>query len=188
MYPEDAADAISEYDYGLHCLIIYSDLSTLRKFYSRYIPQQMKDKKEFIQIHPFYETEESVRQVLYKGDKRIIDDKKVIEDEDKSLMIVDSLIKYSGQENDAESIWSANQEMVKYANGLGKKGVSIIGDMGSFLFKNRIEELLDYELCLPRRFEVNLKCICLYHQKDFDKLSEYQMKTTTEQHEKVIKI
>lgn len=103
-------------------------------------------------------------------------------------MIVDSLSKYSGQENDAESIWSANQEMVKYANGLGKKGVSIIGDMGSFLFKNRIEELLDYELCLPRRFEVNLKGICLYHQKDFDKLSEYQMKTITEQHEKVIKI
>ena len=46
MYPEDAADAISEYDYGLHCLIIYSDLSTLRKFYSRYIPQQMKDKNQ----------------------------------------------------------------------------------------------------------------------------------------------
>ena len=115
-------------------------------------------------------------------------DKTAIEDEDNSLIIVDSLSKYSGQENDAESIWSANQEMVEYANGLGKKGVSIIGDMGSFLFEDRIEELVNYELYLPRRFEINLKGICLYHQKDFDRLSEYQMKTVTNQHEKVIRI
>jgi hypothetical protein len=188
MYPEDAANAISEYDYGLHCLIIYSDLPMLRKFYSRYIPQQIKYKKEIIQFHPFYETEESVRQVLYNGDKRMNMDKIGIKDGDMSLTIIDSLSKYNGQENDAESIWSANQEMVKYANGLGKEGVSIIGDMGSFLFKNRIEELLNYELCLPRRFEIDLKGICLYHHKDFDRLSDYQRKTVTNQHEKVIRI
>ncbi|MDN5847823.1 MAG: manganese catalase family protein [Candidatus Nitrosocosmicus sp.] len=86
-----------------------------------------KYKEEIIQINPVYETEESVRQVLYKGYKGMNTDKVDNEDEDeeKSLMIFDSLRKYSGQKN-AESIWNANQEMVKYANGLGKNGVYIM--------------------------------------------------------------
>ncbi len=91
MHPEDAAKTISEYDYGLHCLLIYADLSMLRKFYSRYIPVQIKYKEEIIQMNSFYETEESVRQVLHKGFKGINTDK--IEEEGKSLMIVDSLRK-----------------------------------------------------------------------------------------------
>lgn len=69
------SQTISEYDYGLHCLLIYSDLSMLREFYSRYIPEQIKYKEEIIQINPFYETEESVRQVLYKGYKGMNMDK-----------------------------------------------------------------------------------------------------------------
>lgn len=185
MHPEDVAKTKSEYDYGLHCLLIYADLCMLRKFYSRYIPVQIQYKEEIIQINPFYETEESVRQVLYKGFKGIITDK--IEEEEKSLMIVDSLRKYSGQSN-IESVWDINQEMVKYVNGLGKKGVSIMEDMGSFLFKKRMEELINYELHLPRRFEINLKGICLYHQKDFDRLSEYQKQTIINQHEIAIRI
>ena len=67
MHSEDAAKTISECDYGLHCLVISSVLSMLRKFYSHYIPKQINDKEEIIQIMPFYETDESVRQVLYKG-------------------------------------------------------------------------------------------------------------------------
>jgi hypothetical protein len=60
-----AAKTISEYDYGLHCLLIYSDLNILRKFYTHYIPEQIKDKEEVIQIMPFYETENSVREALF---------------------------------------------------------------------------------------------------------------------------
>jgi hypothetical protein len=189
MYPEDAAKTISEYNYGLHCLLVYSDLAMLREFYSRYIHEQIRYKEEIIQINPFYETEESVRQVLYKGYRGMNTDK--IDDDDdeeqKSLMIVDSLRKYSSQKN-AESVWNANQEMVKYANGSGKKGVSIMGDMGSFLFENRMEELVNYELQLPSRFEINLKGICLYHQNDFDRLSEYQKQAIINHHETAIRI
>jgi hypothetical protein len=154
MDAEDAAKTISEVDYGIHCLLIYSDLTMLRKFYTHYIPKQIKDREEVIQIMPFYETEHSVRQTLSKGYRGINLDK--VENEEKSLIIKDSFGKYSIQKN-AESILNANQEMVKYANGLGKKGVSIMGDMGSFLFEKRMEELVNYELCLPKRFEVNLK-------------------------------
>ena len=34
---EDATKTISEPNYGIHCLLIYSDLTILRKFYSGYI-------------------------------------------------------------------------------------------------------------------------------------------------------
>ncbi|HKO65092.1 MAG TPA: hypothetical protein VJU13_07805 [Candidatus Nitrosocosmicus sp.] len=200
MHPEDAAKTISEYDYGLHCLVIYSDLSVLRQFYSHYIPQQINYKKEIIQILPFYETEESVRRVLCKGNKGMNMNKTIKENGDgigdeegeqqlkeNSLLIIDSLGKYGGQKN-AESIWNAIEELVKYANGLGKKGVSNMGDMGSFLFGKRVEELVNYELSLPRRFEINLKGICLYHHKDFDRVSEDHKQTIINQHEIAIRI
>ena len=192
MYPEDAAKTISEYEYGLHCLVIYSDLSMLRRFYSHYIPKQINDKEEIIQIMPFYETEESVRQVLYEGFKGMNTDKTKDGDEEEqrkenSLLIVDSLRKYGGQEN-IESIWNAIEKLVKYAQRLGKSGVSNMGDMGSFLFEKRIEELVNYELHLPKRFEINLKGICMYHHKDFDKVSEDQKQTIINQHEIAMRI
>jgi hypothetical protein len=170
----------------------YSDLSMLRRFYSHYIPKQINDKEEIIQIMPFYETEESVRQVLYKGYNGMNTDKTKDGDEEEqrkenSLLIVDSLRKYGGQENE-ESIWNAIEELVKYAQRLGKSGVSNMGDMGSFLFEKRIEELVNYELHLPRRFEINLKGICMYHHKDFDRVSEDQKQTIINQHELTIRI
>ena len=64
-------------------------------------------------------------------------------------MIADSLKKYVGHAANKETTWKANQEMVKYSNDLGKKGISILGGMGAFLFKNRIQDLIDYELFLP---------------------------------------
>ena len=72
-------------------------------------------------------------------------------------MIADSLKKYVGQTSNKETTWKANQEMVKYSNDLGKKGISILGDMGAFLFENRIQDLIDYELYLPRWFDLNPK-------------------------------
>jgi hypothetical protein len=164
---EDAAKTISESNYGIHCLLIYSDLTRLRKFYSSYISTQILDKEEVVQIMPFYETEDSVSYVLSKGNKGIngVDIDKA-EFEEKTLLIVDSLKKYVGQASNKESIWKAIQEMVKYSNDLGKKGISILGDMSAFLFEMRIQDLIDYELSLPRWFDLNLKGVCLYHQKD----------------------
>ena len=185
MDAEAAVKTVSEYDYGLHCLLIYSDLTMLREFYTHYIPEQIKDKEEVIQIMPFYETENSVREALFKRNKKIELDK--IEKEEKTLLIADSLGKYIYQTN-VESVWQISKDLVTYANELRKNGVSILGDMGSFIFEKRIRELVDYELNLPTRFEMNLKCICMYHQKDFDSLSQDLRQTIIDHHETSIKI
>jgi hypothetical protein len=167
-----AAETISQSEYGLHCLLIYRDLPTLRAFYSNYIQKQINDN-ELIQIMPFYETEKTVREILSGSEMGNIG---MIEQEEKSLIIVDSLRGYFGH-NNIESIWKNIEERVKYSKELGKKGISILGDAGSFLFEHKIQYLLDYESSLPLKFDINLKGICMYHQKDFNKISkDFQQK------------
>lgn len=172
MNARDAAETISQSEYGLHCLLIYRDLPTLREFYSNYIQKQMNDN-EMILIMPFYETENSVREILSNNWEGNLD---MVKQEDKSLIIVDSLRGYLGHDN-VQSIWKNIEKKVKYSEELGKKGISILGDAGSFLFNHKIQSLLDYESYLPLKFDINLKGICMYHQKDFNKISkDFQQK------------
>ncbi len=110
-----------------------------------------------------------------------------IEKEEKTLLIAGSLGKYIGQTN-IESVWQTSRDLVTYANELRKNGVSILGDMGSFIFENRLRDLVDYELNLSTRFEMNLKGVCMYHQKDFDSLPEDMRQTIIDHHETAIKI
>jgi hypothetical protein len=45
-------------------MIIYPDLVTLRKLYSDYIPAQIEHNNETVLINPFYETTDSIIQML----------------------------------------------------------------------------------------------------------------------------
>ena len=172
MNAREAAETISQSEYGLHCLLIYRDLTALREFYSNYVQKQINDN-EMIQIMPFYETENSVREILSKN---WTTDLYIVQEEEKSLIIVDSLRGYLDHDN-VKSIWKNMEERVNYAKELGKKGISILGDAGSFLFKHKMQCLLDYESYLPLKFDINLKGICMYHQKDFNKISkDFQQK------------
>jgi hypothetical protein len=122
---------------------------------------------------PFYETENSVRETL---SNKWTTDLNLVKEVDKSLIIIDSLRGYLDHDN-AESIWKNMEERVNYAEELGKKGISILGDAGAFLFKHKIQSLFDYECYLPLKFDNNLKGICMYHQKDFNKISkDFQQK------------
>ncbi len=183
MNARDAAKTISQSEYGLHCLLIYRDLTTLREFYSNYIQKQINDN-ELIQIMPFYETEKSVREILSDS---VMGNIGMIEQEEKSLIIVDSLRGYFGHDN-IESIWKNIEERVKYSKKLGKKGISILGDAGSFLFEHKIQYLLDYESSLPLKFDINLKGICMYHQKDFNKISKNRQQKILKSHAMAIMI
>lgn len=137
---------------------------------------------ELIQIMPFYETENSVREILSKNQVVSPD---VAKQEEKSLIIVDSLRGYFDHDT-AESIWKTIQERVKYAEKLGKKGISMLGDVGAFLFKQRTQTLLEYESYLPSKFDSNLKVICMYHQKDFGKMSKDFQQKIVDSHAMII--
>ncbi len=61
-----ALELINQAGHGAHYMIIYPNLDTLRDLYSNYIGKQIEDNNEVVLINPFYETADSVRQVLSK--------------------------------------------------------------------------------------------------------------------------
>ncbi|HJT47942.1 MAG TPA: MEDS domain-containing protein [Nitrososphaeraceae archaeon] len=183
----DALHHIKQAEYGAHYMVIYPDLGTLRELYSNYIHEQIEHNNETVVVTPFYETTDSTRQVL---SEKYDDGMNSISrcEKQESLIIIDALEEYFGDKDiDAKSF---KMDLVDYAKGIGKNGVSILGDMGAFSHNLKYDELVDYELSLPTRIEegIALKGFCLYHQKDFDRLSDEQKQKLVEHHGKVLKI
>ena len=185
IHVEDAAIKLSAEKFGIHCLIIYPDLPTLREFYSHYIKNQMEDNNGTVLFAPFYETTDRVRQTLSEG-HAAIDVSKFEEEE--TLLITDALKKYFQEAEGEEDEWSFRKMMVKQAKKQGKNGVSILGDMGAFHYKSKIEELVEYELSLPTKFDFDLNGFCLYNEKDFERFAGEQKQKLIEHHGIAIKI
>ena len=182
----DALELINQAGYGTHYMIIYPDLDTLRELYSDYICKQIKENNEIVLINPFYETADSVRQVLSKKNNPDIDVSK--HEKEKVLTISDSLERYFGDQQQDDKSFKMN--LVNYAKQIGKNGLSILGDMGAYSHKSKYKDLVDYELSLPTKYndDVALKGFCLYHEKDFDKFSDEQKQKLIEHHGKALEI
>ena len=178
-YVNEAVNQIIQAEYCSHYLIVYPDLTTLREMYSKYIQKQINENNETILINPFYETTDSVRQILSKNG---IDVSKY--EKEKGLVIIDSLQEYFGSQPDM--LFKRN--LVNYAKQTGKNGISIIGDIGAYPHKSKHNDLVDYELSLPTEFDVDMKGFCLYHQKDFNKFSDKQKQELIRHHDKALKI
>lgn len=186
MNTANAVDTISESDYGIHTLVVYEDLAVLREFYSQYIKKGIEERNEVIQVAPFYETEDSVRKVLSEGQVSL--DIEKWERAEKSLIIIDSLKKYMGNDITPDSDYDYNKNLVEYAKTKGKSGVSIIADKGTFPFKHRIEDLVNFEISLPTKYDIDLKRICVYHQNDFNKVPEDQKEKLLAHHVIAVRI
>ena len=175
----DALNQVIQAEYGAHYIIIYPDLSALREMYSNYVQNQIKENNEIILINSFYETTDSVRQILSKNGVNVSKYEK-----EKGLVIIDSLKQYFGAQPDM--LFKRN--LVNYAKQIGKNGLSIIGDIGAYPHKSKYNDLVDYELSLPTKYDVAMKGFCLYHQKDFNKFSDEQKQKLIEHHGKALKI
>ena len=186
VHVEDAASELSKEEYGIHYMIIYPDLATLREFYSYYIKNQIEQNNEIVLFSPFYETTDSVRQILSEGHTAIEDVSKY--ENENFLIIIDALKNYFQKDEGDETDWSFKERMVKNAKKKGKSGFSILGDMGAFNYKGKIKELVDYELSLPSKYDIDIRGFCLYHQKDFDRFAEEQKQKLVDHHCMVMKI
>lgn len=179
MHIQNASNIISESDYGTHILIVYQNLNRLRDFYSDYIKKRIEKKNEIVHLAPFYETEDSVRKFLSERATPI--DMQRWEADEKSLTIIDSLKKY--KENDSPEVDNNFiRKLVQDAKIMQKAGVSIMIDTGVFTYKNCQEDLINYELALPSKYDIDLKRLCLFHQKDFDKLTDDQKQKLVNHH------
>jgi hypothetical protein len=177
-------------EYGVHYLVIYPDMITLRRIYSYYAKMQLEDNNEIVLILPYYETTEMVRNVLSGEDKNnqgsTIDVRKY--EKEGSLMIIDSVKAYFRSDTDLMSFIGS---LSKQAQNSGKSGVSVIADLASFYFHNGIDKLIEYEMSLPIKYDNNMKLkgYCLYHQEDFDRrLTKQQKQKLLEHHGKNLMI
>ena len=170
-----------ESPHGLHCLIIYPDLITLREFYTGYIQKQIEEKNRVILFNPFYETVASVRRAFSDSHKAIDVNKY---ESTESLIINDSLNEYFGQSDPMDS----KKKLLEHANRKGKDGLLVIADMGPYFFKMNLDKLLEFELSLPSSFDTSLSGLCIYHQLDFNRLSEEQRRELTENHSLTLKL
>jgi hypothetical protein len=183
---EYAVEMISNADHGVHYLIIYPDMVTLREFYSYYTQKQIEERDEVAHIAPFYETEDSVRQALSEG-HRSIDVKKL--EREGSLIISDSLMIYfAGDAGNLKSSLERFKKLVEHAKEIGRKGYSILEDGGSFPFKGRMHDLIEHELFLPSHFDMDMKAMCLYHEMDFGRISNEERQKLVEHHGMALRI
>jgi hypothetical protein len=173
-------------EYGVHCLVVYPDMNTLRRIYSYYTKMQLEDNNEIVLIVPYYETTEMVRSAL-SGEKEnnqgsIIDVRKY--EKEGSLMIIDSVKAYFRSDIDLMSFLA---RLAKQAQFSGKKGISIIADLASFYYNDQSDKLIEYEMSLPTKYDdkTKLKGFCFYHQEDFNRrLTEQQKQMLLEHHGK----
>lgn len=126
---DDAVNKISESIQGLHCLIIYPNIQTFRKFYTYFIQRQINIKNEIILLNPFYESVGSVRQNLSLGHIGVYEFDQY--QSNISSIISDSLHQHFGKVPMVEF----KERLVNYSIHRGKSGVSVISDMGSYFFK-----------------------------------------------------
>ena len=106
-------------------------------------------------------------------------------EKDDSLVIVDAAKVYRTN----YVVISLIDMMTKYANDTERTEITLIGDTGGFHYRDHPKDLIDYELSsLPRRFGQDIKGFCIYHQNDFQRLSEDQKSKLSEHHGMAIEL
>jgi hypothetical protein len=173
-------------EYGVHYLVVYPDMNTLRMIYSYYTKMQLEDNNGIVLIIPYYETTEMVRSVLSgennNNQSNIIDVRKY--EKQGSLMIIDSVKAYFHSDIDLMSYLARLAKQPQFS---GKNGISVIADLASFYYNDQSDRLIEYEMSLPTKYDDNMKLkgFCFYHQVDFDRrLTEQQKQMLLEHHGK----
>ena len=200
----DIFEQINQAEYGAHYLVIYPELVMLRDIYSRYVKTHLENNDEIVLITSYYETIDSVRQNLssqISANNDSIDIRKY--ENEGSLIIMDSVKGYFGLDDDddddddklphKDGILTFLKQLVKGAESSGKNGVCVFADIGSFYHyhssngNNSVDQLVEYELSLPSKYDMKLKGFCIYHKTDFDKrLAEEQKQKLLNHHGKAL--
>jgi hypothetical protein len=201
--------------------LYYPNIETLREAYSRYAKKQLEDNNEIVLILPYYETANKVRKTLSGGfvslleegngndgssadaddtnnsNNNIIDVGKY--EKEGSLIIMDSTKGYFDSENNYDDnnnndLMGLVKQLVKKAESLGKNGVSVIADLGSFYHYHHnsktADKLVEYELSLPPSYDgMKLKGFCIYHKADFgERFTDEQKQKLVDHHGKALVI
>ena len=119
----EAIEQLDKAECGAHYILIYPNLFTMRKVYSNYIHNQIEEKNGIVQINPFYETANSVRQMLSEKYNDGVNEISKHENE-KSLVIIDSLKEYFGNPHHMYF----KKSLANHARQIGKNCLSVLAE------------------------------------------------------------
>jgi hypothetical protein len=145
----------------------------LRELYTKYVKRQLEDENKIVLMLPHYETTDSLKRILLAAD-----DMDMMKKHEDSLIVMDSIKGHFGAD-----------DHMAYVNKLvdsAENGVLVIADAAPFFHLNKKEKLVEHELSMPSRFDVNLKRFCVFHKQDFNTLSEEQRQKLINHHGQVI--
>lgn len=163
---------------GRHNLLIYNDLKAFREIYGNCISSSLS-KNEIVVIATQYDPIEEVKNTLRLAG---VDVESYLNQG--SLFILDAQQGYQGV--DSKGTWKFAMSLLSRAKKEGRCGVTWFGDLGSFFNFEKIEELMQYELWCPQKYEDTMKTVCCYHLEDFENLSETQQHRLLDHHFKSI--
>jgi MEDS: MEthanogen/methylotroph, DcmR Sensory domain len=163
---------------GSHNLLIYNDLKKFREIYSQ-CTRTLLAENEIVVIATQYDPIEEVKNTLRLAG---VDVERYLNQG--SLFILDAQQGYQGV--DSKGTWKFAMSLLSRAKKEGRRGVTWFGDLGSFFNFEKIEELMQYELWCPQKYEDTMKTICCYHLEDFENLSETQQHRLLDHHFKSI--
>lgn len=186
-----------------HTILIYPNLRTLRKVYSKYLNIKIQ-KNRIVVILPYYETVESVkkniRMVTNSKQNDFAESNDGVKSEN-SRLVFDSYDIMNNPSikpmNVSSSIFSGHDmpiinflcRTLAHADSLNKESVEFWIDMGPFFnSKLNIKYLLQYEKISSRIFkDTILRQYCLFHKKDFEiRLKDKQQNNILDCHLKKI--
>ena len=171
--------AIKASNYGDHNLIIYPCLGQFEEFYIECCKHSILEREEIFILVTHYQHTSVVRKKL-----QLTGIETARYENNGSLVILDSEAAYEQtlEENEKYHINSLVSIMTKKATKLRKRGITILSDLGTFILKNRIDDLISYELSLPVRFDFNVRPFCFYHKDDFEVLQLEQKRKIYSHH------
>jgi len=105
---------------------------------------------------------------------------------DGSLIVIESKKGFFTLLNDFVGIMIMIRMLLTRAKKIGKKGLTVIIDMGVF-FPDRLEDLFKHETEISASIQ-DLKIFCSYNNLDFKSLTEKQRQLLLSNHNEVISI
>jgi hypothetical protein len=174
-YLHDALEQINKSEYGAHHLIVYQN-QVLGELYRKYVKTQLEQENKTVLILPHYQTTDNLKRILL--DESLPDD--MMKKYRDLLIIMDSIKGYFGAGNHMVFV----NKLVDSA----ENGVLVIADGGSFFHLNKKDKLIEHELSMPSKFDVNMKRFCVFHKQDFDTLTEEQRQKLIDHHGQVLMV
>jgi hypothetical protein len=160
-----------------HNMLIYPDLTTYRKIYSKSAKQAL-DNNETVLLITTYDSFDKIKESMMQVGISVSSETK-----EGNLIIVDGIRAYQIDTYGAVKFVTT---LVKQAERDGKTGVFALTEMGSFFIAERIAALLEYEASLHKKLDIRLKATCTYHKADFANLSKQQQEILLSAHNRVL--